>query len=344
MIFYDAPVSPDDLTAFVRRVPIPNAATLLNLVPVEHDTNNSFDWSEVLETNRTARFRSFDGRIHVSERDGGSDKRVAYPPLSDSLSMGEYERLQLEFARTGGTRTEALANAIYNDGQRLTRHVQNRLHQAIGDVLVDGKLTINENGYQGEADFGLPATHKVTAGTAWTTAATAPAADNMIAWHDTYVADNGGAAGAILTSRRVKRLMQTNAQLIGMAVGTTSGKTRINDNELRDLLASLELPSEFILVDDVVDVDGVTTRIVPDDLFMFTPANLGDLLRVRLGVSATALELVGSNKSDLDFEEAPGIVGVVEKSGPPYRQFTFVDAVGMPVMQDGRKLFVADVA
>lgn len=343
MIFYDAPVSPDDLTAFVRRVPIPAGATLLNLVPTEFDTNNQFDWSEVLETNRTARFRSFDGRIHVSARDGGSDKRVAYPALSDSLNMGEYERLQLEFARTGGTRQEALANAIYNDGQRLTRHVQNRMHQAIGDVLVDGKLTINENGFQGEADYGLPGTHKVTAGTAWTTTATAPALDNMLAWYDVMVAD-GNAPGAILTSRRVKRLMQTNAQLIGAAVGTTSGKTRINDNELRDLLASEELPTEFIIADDVVDVDGVTTRIIPDDLFMFVPANLGDLIKVRYGVSATALELVESNKADMAFEDSPGIVGVVEKDGPPYRQYTFVDAVGMPIIADARKLFVADVA
>lgn len=343
MIFYDAPVSPDDLTAFVRRVPIPNDATLLNAVPAEYDTTNQFDWSEVLETNRTARFRSFDGRIHVSARDGGSDKRVAYLPLSDSLNMGEYERLQLEFARTGGTRQEALANAIYNDGQRLTRHVQNRMHQAIGDVLVDGKLTINENGFNGEADFGLPGTHKVTAGTAWTNTA-ATALDHMLAWLDVYVADNGGLPGAIITSRRVKRLMQINAQLIGAAVGTTSGKTRINDNELGDLLASEGIPDRFILADDVVDVDGSTTRIIPDDLFMFVPANLGDLIKVRYGVSATALELVSSNVSDMSFEDAPGIVGVVEKSGPPYRQFTFVDAVGMPVLQDARKLFVADVA
>lgn len=342
MIFYDAPVSPDDLTAFVRRVPIPNDGTLLNLVPVELDGKNEFDWSEVLETNRTARFRTFDGRIHVSERDGGSDKRVPYAPLSDSLSMGEYERLQLEFARTGGTRTEALANAIYNDGQRLTRHVQNRMHQAIGDVLVDGKLTINENGLQAEADFGLPATHKVAAGTAWTNTA-APALDNMLAWLDVMVAD-GNMPGAILTSRRVKRLMQVNAQLIGAAVGTTSGKTRINDNELGDLLSAEGIPDKFFIVDDVVDVDGVTTRIIPDDLFMFVPASLGDLIKVRYGVSATALELVESNKSDLTFEDAPGIVGVVEKSGPPYRQFTFVDAVGLPVISDARKLFVADVA
>ena len=30
--------------------------------------------------------------------------------------------------------------------------------------------------------------------------------------------------------------------------------------------------------------------------------------------------------------------------GPPYRQFTFVDAVGMPILTDAKALFIADVA
>jgi hypothetical protein len=62
-----------------------------------------------------------------------------------------------------------------------------------------------------------------------------------------------------------------------------------------------------------------------------------------MGVTATALELVNSNESDLSFEDAPGIVGVVEKVGPPYRQFTFVDACGMPVL-DSARLMTLDVA
>jgi hypothetical protein len=226
-IFYDAPVTPDALTAFVRQVPQPAGLGLSALFPSEQRDTNTIDWSEITQTNRTARFRSFDGRIHVSDRDAGSDKRVAMIPLSDSLNMGEYERLQLEFARTGGTRTAALSTAIYNDAERLTRHVQNRVEQAIGDVLVDGKLTINENGYQGEADFGVPANQLITAATPWTTNATAPALDNIIAALDVYVAANGFAPGGFLTSRRIVRLMQTNAQLVGAAVGTQSGRTRI---------------------------------------------------------------------------------------------------------------------
>lgn len=342
-IFWDAPVEPDALTAFVREVPLPSGLQLSSLFPTVQKQSNTVDWSEVTKTNRTARFRSFDGRIHVSDRDGSADKRVNMIPLSDSLNMGEYERLQLEFARTGGTRREALASAIYNDAERLTRHVQNRMEQAIGDVLTDGKLTIAEMGGM-EADFGVPAGQLPTASTPWTTTASANALTDLITWLDVYVAANGTAPGHILMSRRVQRLLQVNAQLIGAAVGSSSGKTRINLNEIGDLFQAEGLPTDFIVYDTVLDVDGTSTKVIPDDRLIFLPQNLGDAVEVQYGVSATALELVGSNLSDYSFEDAPGIVGVVEKVGPPYRQFTFVDAVGMPVLTNAKSILTADVA
>lgn len=341
-IVFDAPVSPDALTAFLRQVPLPAEDTLTPLFPTEFSDSNTIDWSEIISTNRTARFRSFDGRIHVSDRDGVSDKRVAMPPLSDSLNMGEYERLQLEFARTGGTRTGALANAIYNDGEILTRNVRNRMRQAIGDVLTDGKLTINENGYQGEADYAVPGGHLITAGTAWSNVA-ALALDNLLSAVDTYVAANGFAPGGILASSDIFRAMRVNTQLINTAVGSAAGRSRINMEELVDVLGSEDLPTTFIRCDDRVDVDGVSTRVIPNDRLVLLPPDPADLLAVRYGLTATALELVDSNLAELSFEDAPGIVGVVEKVGPPYRQFTFVDAVGMPYLKDGRRLMVLDV-
>jgi major capsid protein E len=344
-IFWDAPVAPDDVTTFVRQVPVPRRLTLLNLFPVVPVFDNRVDWAEIVQTNRTARYRSFDGRIHVSERDGGSNKWVNLIPLSSSLNKGEYERLQLEFARTGGTNTAALGRAVYNDGQNLTYEVQNRLNQAWGDVLTDGKLTVNEEGFQGEADYGVPAGHLVTAGTAWTTVS-APAIDNLTSWSDTYETSNGAPPEQARTSRRVMRLMQQNTQLIGAIAGTTSGRTRVSMTEINDYLSGEGLPTFGPPIEDRVDVDGVNTRIVPDDRVFLMPAdeNLRSLGYTASGVSATALELVNSNESELSFEDAPGIVGLVEKVGPPYREFTFVDAVAMPVLVNAKLLMIADVA
>jgi hypothetical protein len=347
MIVFDAPVEPDALTTFVREVPVPGPLALTQLFAGDGPTlvdRNYIEWAEVTRTNRTARFRTFDGRLHVSSRDGAETKRVNLPPLSSSLSMGEYERLQLEFARTGGTNQQALARSIYNDGENLTREVLYRMEQAIGDVLTDGKLTLNEGGLVSEADFAVPGGHLVAPGTLWSNTSGATVLTNLVAWNDVYIATNGFGMDSLLTSTSSLRLVQRNAEIINAVHGSAAGRTRVTRDELNDLLASEGLPTFREPYDTVVDVDGVSTRVIPADRVIGLPPDPESLVDVTYGVSATALELVGSSLAELDFEEAPGIVGVVEKAGPPYRQFTFVDAVGMPVLSSGRRLLVADVA
>lgn len=345
-IFYDAPVSPEALTAFVRRVPTPSENTLSAMFPSEFKQSNTFDFAEIVQKNRTAKYRAFDGSIHVSQRDGGSTSRVPLAPLSSSIGIGEYERLQLEYARTGGTFVEGLVQAIYNDGENLTREVLNRVELAWGDVLTDGKLTIDENGLQAEADYGMPGNHAVTPSVQWTAAnlATATPLTNLVAWCDVYAATNGSAPASMMTSLARIRVLQRSKEVIDAVYGSTQGRTRVKLTELQDLLESEGLPKLLPAYDSKLSVDDVDTRVIADDKVIFLPENLGDLGSMAWGVSATALELVNSAKADMSFGDASGIVGVVVKDGPPFRQNTFVDAVGQPVLKDARKLMVADVA
>jgi hypothetical protein len=113
--------------------------------------------------------------------------------------------------------------------------------------------------------------------------------------------------------------------------------------QLDQVLDSRMLPPIGLVYDSSVDVDGVSTRVLPANKVIFYPPAGQELGYTAWGVTATALELVGSNKSEMSFEQAPGIVGVVEKAGPPYRQYTFVDAVGMPVIEQPNLLMVVTV-
>lgn len=343
-IFFDAPVDPDALTTFIREVPIPGNLALQNLFGRRELDTNKVDFAEIVRTNRTAQYRSWDGRLHVTERDTGSEKYVRLPALSDSLSVGEYERLQQEFARVGGGENQrALERAIYNDAENLTRYVLNRLELAWGDVLTDGILSINEGGLVSTADFGVPGTHKVNTADSWANVTTADVLTELIAWTDVYVATNGFKPGSILTSQRVQRLMQRNTEIINAVHGAAASRTRVTAQELNDLLDSEGIPTLRPAYDSNVDVEGSTTRIIADDKLIFLPPNVEDLGYTAYGITATALELVNSNEAELSFEEAPGIVGVVEKTGPPYRAWTFVDAAAMPILVNPRLLFIADV-
>lgn len=345
-IVFDGPVTPDALTAFVREVPTPAEQVLNQILPDRTFDRNTIDLAEITRTNRTARFRAWDGRLHVSERDSGITKQVKLPPLSTSLSMGELERLQLEFARSGGGSASAIVRATYDDATNLTREVQSRMEQARGDVLTDGKFTLaGEGGLFMEADYGIPANHFVSPGTPWSTTASATIIANETAWNSVYVATNGFRPGGQIISTDVLNYMLQNAELRTLAATLAGTPGLVTRQALDAALSAYSLPPIVMVYDTQVDVDGTSTKVIPNDRVIFVPPNVqsGALGYTAWGLTATALELVNSKLAEMSFEDAPGITGVVEKVGPPYREFTFVDACGMPVLEQPKQLLIADV-
>lgn len=345
-IVFDGPVTPDALTTFVRTVPIPASNALQQLFGSITRDSNRIDWAEMVQTNRTAAYRSFDGTIHVSARDAGSGKFVDLIPFSDSLNKGEYERIAEQIAYLGGTNRAVQTRAAYNDAERLMGTMNNRIELAWGDVLSDGKLTINENGFQGEADYGVPA-NQVTApaGALWTdaNAATAVPLTDLDAWQEVRIANGNARAGQTIMSRTRRSILRRNKQIIDAVYGSTQGRTSVSVQELNNLLESEELPT-IVTYDAMLNVEGTDTRVFPVDKVALLPEDISQLGTMVFGLTATALEIVGSNKAEMTFGDAAGIVGVVEKVGPPYREFTFVDAVGMPVLTNAGLLTIADVA
>lgn len=343
-ILFDGPVTPDALTAFVREVPTPANYVLDQILPNKLLGKNTVDLTELTRTNRAAKFRSFDGRIHRSQRDSLTTSQVKLPPLSSMNGVGEQETLDLEAARHNGGSNSALIDQIYDDATNLTGEVLTRMELARGDVLGDGKFTLaGENGLTLEADFGVPAEHIVSTATAWSNTATATVVMDLTAWVDVYVATNGRRPAGVAISNKVLGYMLRNAEVRSLAATLAGAPGIVTRAALESVLDAFGLPPIKFVYDTKVDVDGTATRVLPEDKILFVP-DAGELGFTAWGVSATALKLVNSNEVDFSFEQAPGIVGVVDvKDNPPYREDTFVDAVGMPVLQNPKLLLVADV-
>jgi len=343
-IVFDGPISPDALTTFIRNVPVESNLALVNMFPTRYLDTNRVDWAEFVKTNRTAAYRTFDGAIHVSARDAGSGKYVELPPFSDSLNKGEYERIAEQIALLGGTNKAAQVRAAYNDAERLVGTMRNRQELAWGDVLIDGKVTINEGGYQGEADYGVPANQIATVGTLWSNHATSTPLTDLDAQQEVRIANGYGRAAKQLMSRTLLGHLRRNAEVINAVHGAAAGRTSVTLAELNTLLDSEQLPVVLPTYDTSLNVEKVNTRVLPQDRTILLPENLGDLGFFAFGLTATALELAKSNQSEMSFGDASGIVGVVEKVGPPYREFTYVDATGMPILVNAGLLSVLDAA
>lgn len=343
-LFLDGPLPLEDVLTFTQQVPLPSSNMLTQMFPRRDYASDEIDFATITRTNRAAKFRNWDGNYWVSPRDTGSEKRVRMLPLGGQLGVGEYERRQIEFARVGGTIQSILVDAIYNDLENLTRYVQNRVELAWGDVLTDGVLTINENGVQQQVDYAIPGSNLVTASTLWSTTATADPLADLIAWYDVYVGLNGTGPGQFLCSLQTVRQLMVNAKLIGAIKGTNTGATMVTLDEISGLFASYGLPpiSMQSVYNSNFDVDGVSTKPLPVNKFLFLPSDLSELGFTAWGTPTTVMEL---NANNVQVQSAAGIIGIlVREEQPPFQKRTFVDAVALPVLADPRKILVATVA
>jgi hypothetical protein len=324
-LFLDGPVPLDATATYTQNIPTPSNLAFSNLFPRRDFDTDTVDFAEIVKTNR----------------DTGSEKRVKMLPLGGQLSQGEYERRQIEFANIGGTIQSKLVNAVYNDLDNLTMQVFNRLELAWGDVLTDGNIHILENGVDQEVDFGIPDEQVVAPGTLWSDTTNSTPLTDMIAWSDVYEATNGTTPGRIATSRQVRRLVERNKEIIDAVYGATQGRTRVTTAELNSLLESENLPTFGTDYNSNFDVDGTSTRVLAANKVLFMPENLGELGFTAWGTPTTSMELQSRN---VQLETASGVIGViVREDGIPFRKFTYVDAVALPILAQPKKLMVATV-
>lgn len=345
-ILWDAPATPDEISFAIRQIPLRSDLVLTGMPGViTYSASHTVRWGEVTRRNRLASYRSFDGPIAVGARDDEQDKQVRLAPFSRSLNLGEYERLSIEFERMAGGNRAVLADALYDDAENLTSSMHNRAEKAVGQTLYTGVFDVNENGYRGTADFGLAAANKFTAATVWSTSGTAKAGDDLRAMGKRFLQSAGVRAGRIITSEAVVDSLLTNAQIVAESVGIQSGRTWITRDELNTWLGQNRLPQLVTEYETSFfnEETGLEERVIPENRIILTPANLTDIIQFRYGLSATALELIRSPRSEMTWQDGAGIVGLAIKEGPPFRQFTYVDAVGMPLLMGPKSLVVGTV-
>lgn len=348
-ILWDAPATPDETTYVIRQIPRPAELTLTNLPGVvTYRPEHTVRWGEITRRNRLASYRAFDGPIAVGARDDASDRQVRLAPFSRQLNLGEYERLAIEFERMAGGNRAVLANAIYDDAANLTSSMHNRAEKAVAQTLYTGVFDVNENGYRGVADFGLQASNKFVAAVKWgANPTTAKAGDDLRAMRKAYQTSAGVNPGRIITSEAVIDALCNNAQIVAETIGTLAGRTWINRGELDNWLRLNRLPG----IDAVTEYEtsffneetNLEERAIPQDRLIMTPESLSSILEFRYGLSATALELIRSPRSEMTWQDGAGICGLAVKDGPPFRQFTYVDAVGMPLLMGAKSLVVGQV-
>lgn len=288
-----------------------------------------------------ATFRAYDAESPIGGRQGLTRVSGELPPISRKIRLGEYDRLRQRQDPQQGIR-----NGLLTDAELMTRAVAARMELARGDALVNGSVTINENGVIATVSFGRTAGHAVTAAVLWSDLTNAVPVTNLQSWQTTYITTNGAPPGAIVMSTTALGYLLQNAQIKGLAAANGVTPSIVPRTTLNQIVEAYGLPPIYVF-DGQVKVSGAATRIVAANKLLMLPAPTGpdnaggtDLGATLWGTTAESLD----GKYGLDDGERPGIVAGVYDTDDPIALWTKAAGIGLPVLANPDLSLAATVA
>ncbi|MGY4845497.1 major capsid protein [Kocuria sp. MNB10] len=285
-----------------------------------------------------AKFRAYDAEPEIGRRRAGRRVTLELPALGQNIPVSEYQQL-----RTRNASDTAVLNAIQTTTDTVVRAVADSIERMRGIVLATGKATINQDNFRTDDDFGRRPENTVTAEALWNTPDVSRMAD-LQAWHDTYVDATGEQPGAIVLSQKAFRALAGGNEFRTVLNG---GGARLGTRAEIQALLDSEGMAQIVTYDRRVSVDGVATRVLPENTVLMLPAAgpttnesgspLGSTIWGQT-LTATAPEWA------IEDVEQPGLVtGVWRNPKPPMIAEVIADAIALPVLANANLSLAAKV-
>lgn len=330
-LLFDA-VKAADLTRFARELAARTDGNLSRFLPNRQVSGTESRTTRVSRTTTKARVRAFDAETPIGKRPVSiTQDKVGLAPVGQKLPLRESELIAL--ALTEGADLAEVVQAIYDDTENNVASIINLAEAWRGQFLFTGKVSINDNGFIQEADFGLSADHNLSVGDL-----TAPwdgagdAIGDELEWIRKVRAASGEDVVATIGSAKILRQLLSNPVYVE-ASGLAAD--RITPATLNAIRSEWGLP-EFVVNDDEI----AGARVTPEDKVALVTKSVGE---TQWGVTAEELELFGSNAVDSATKHQPRIVASSWKRTDPVSIWQKANATVLPVAGDINGLFVAQV-
>ncbi|MFE9684454.1 major capsid protein [Streptomyces sp. NPDC006285] len=286
-------------------------------------------------------FRAYDASSDNGTRVGATRVSGSLPPISRKIPVGEYEKLQ-QRAQADRTSDDDV-DGVLDDGARLTREIAARVELARGDALFNASVTIAENNVTASVDFGRTVGHSVVldgvTDALWDDTEDSTPFDNLEEWTEIYRETTGELPAFVMMPERIRRLLQSNAQLCRMSTTDPVPPVMLSEEKLNTLLQEHDLP-QIVTYDARVSFKGVTTRVTPADKVCFLPAK-GDALGQTLW--GTTTEAQDPEYGMRGSGDEAGVLVANFRTEDPQTIWTRATAIVLPVVAAPDRTFVAKV-
>jgi hypothetical protein len=321
-----------DLTVYARQLDTPaNYRLTREILPATNIQGIRFKTTSAKRRVNAAKFRAYDAPTALAKRQA---ERVVnegmLPALGQTLPISEMDQILLDVGR--GADTAPYVDLLYGDVDRHVESIQTAQELAAGQLLANG--TVNLPGLGLDVNWNVPALNMPTAGVLWDQPTATPLSDER-AWID-YLIDSGAPTPReVLTSRRARSMLASNAEYQMAFYGQNSANnpgTTLSPPEVDAVRARFGLPP-IRIYDVQVWNDDVYQRVIPDNKWILVPdVPAAEWAQTQYGVTREAAKFTSGTNPALTREEAPGIVVVTKVEDDPVQIYTRGAAVGMPVL------------
>ena len=282
-----------------------------------------------------AEYRAFDAETSFGHAEGGARRQIVeLAPLGQQGRVSEYDQLIQRNSSTPERVKQVLGKRAVNLG----RAVADRLEMARGEVLTSGALSIDENGFKADVDFGRDVSMSTSAAALWSDPTT-DVIEDINTWVDAYVGLNGETPQYIVASRQIINAIK-KSEAFGKVVNDVNAAymRRVTTADVQAFLADEGLPT-LVEYNRKVMKNGIAVDVISPDTLVFVPNPQSGAGTTALG---TTLESLSSRYGMVPGEEAGIVVGAYE-SDNPMGLYLNSAAIGLPVLHEANRFMSATV-
>lgn len=285
---------------------------------------------------------AFDAGAVPRARIGFDKLSTQMPFFKESTYVDEELRQELNMVLETGNQAyiDAVVRRVFADETHLLEGARARREEMRMMALTTGAIAITANGQAYNYDYGMPAYHKSTVTTSWSTTTSDPIEDMRTAM-DKIEDDTGIRPTRGVCTRKTWGYLRKNEKIIKSIFVLSNGQvSALSDARLSQYLMD-ELGLELIVYGKRYKNDaGTATQFVPDDTVVLFPS--GSLGTTWFGTTPEESDLMGGKVANVSITDVGVAVTTIEKADPVNVE-TKVTMICLPSFEAADSVYILDV-
>ena len=284
---------------------------------------------------------AFDVHAIPRPRIGFEKLSAEMPFFKESMYIDEELRQELNMVLETGNQAyiDSVMNRIFDDQMQLLRGARASRERMRMMALTTGVVSMANNGQAFTYDYQIPATHKTTVTTSWSSISTADPIEDMRVAKELIQDDTGAVITRAMCDGVTWRNIRNNVNIQKKIYVLSNGVGSISDDRLRQYI--LDEVGISVVVNDkrYKDEAGQELKFMPTNTFVMFPD--GMLGKTWFGTTPEESDLMASNVANVSITDTGVAVTTIQKADPVNVE-TKVTQICLPSFEEADKVYILD--